>query len=55
LAATEEKRRLKPLFAQKAENAAGRLQGMPEKQRKKLAEEILEILGEEIPNPPPER
>ena len=55
LATTEEKRRLKPLFAQKAENAAERLQGMPEKQRKKLAEGILEILGEEIPNPPPER
>lgn len=55
LATVEEKRRLKPLFAQKAENAVDRLRGMPENQRKKISGEIMEIIGEEIPNPPPER
>jgi hypothetical protein len=53
LATPEEKRRLKPIFAQKAESAADRLGSLPEKQRKKLATQILEILNEQVPNPPP--
>lgn len=53
VATSEEKRRLKQLFAEKVDRNVDQIEALPAAQRKKLAQQIMEILNEPIPTAPP--
>ena len=55
VANNEEKGRLKAIFASKVERNADRIAALPAEKRKRLANEILEIMNEKVPEPPPGR